>query len=105
VFATGGYVGRTLSSDPSLRKPVGAFPFSPWFRSLLLIVVCLVAAEFGLRCFSYHRALMYEAAGRPSFYTRPGPARRGQNLSVVNHQRLRIARRTCAAERDAGRQP
>lgn len=63
VFGNGGYVGRSLSSDPSVPKPAGAFLFSPWFRSLLLIVVCLVAAEFGLRCFSYHRALMYERQG------------------------------------------
>jgi lysophospholipase L1-like esterase len=63
VFGSTGYVARCLSNDPSVRKPVGAFLFSPWFRSLLLIVVVLVAAEFGLRCFSYHRALMYERQG------------------------------------------
>ena len=63
VFGSSGYVGRCLSNDPSMRKPAGAFLFSPWFRSLLLIVVVLVAAEFGLRCFSYHRALMYERQG------------------------------------------
>jgi lysophospholipase L1-like esterase len=63
VFGSAGYVGRCLSSDSSVPKPPGAFIFSPWFRSLLLIVIFLVAAEFGLRCFSYHRALMYERQG------------------------------------------
>jgi lysophospholipase L1-like esterase len=63
VFGPTGYVGRCLSDDSSIRKPAGAFLFSPWFRSLLLIVVFLLVAEFGLRCFSYHRALMYERQG------------------------------------------
>ena len=63
VFGPSGYVARSLSDDPSLRKPAGAFLFSPWFRSILLILVILTVAEFGLRCFSYHRALMYERQG------------------------------------------
>jgi len=63
VVASGGYVGRCLSEDPTVPKPAGAFLFSPWFRSILFIFVSLMVAEFGLRCFSYHRALQYERQG------------------------------------------
>lgn len=63
VFGASGYVSRCLSSNSAVPKPAGAFLFSPWFRSLVLIFVFLLAAEFGLRCFSYHRALMYERQG------------------------------------------
>jgi lysophospholipase L1-like esterase len=58
-----GYVARCISDDSSHRKPFGAFLFSPWFRSMLLLPVLLLAAEFGLRCISYDRALMYERHG------------------------------------------
>jgi lysophospholipase L1-like esterase len=58
-----GYVARCISNDSSLHKPFGAFLFSPWFRSMLLLPVLLLAAEFGLRCISYDRALMYERQG------------------------------------------
>jgi lysophospholipase L1-like esterase len=57
------YLTRCTSNDPSLRKPFGAFLFSPWFRSMLLLPLLLLAAEFGLRCISYDRALMYERHG------------------------------------------
>jgi lysophospholipase L1-like esterase len=58
-----GYIARCTSADTTRRKPVGAFLFSPWFRSMLLLPVLLLAAEFGLRCISYDRALMYERHG------------------------------------------
>jgi len=58
-----GYVARCISNDSTRRKPFGSFMFSPWFRSMLLLPVLLLAAEFGLRCISYDRALMYERHG------------------------------------------
>ena len=57
------FVQRRLSADPSRPKPRGAFLLSFWFRSLLLLVVIAVAMEFGLRCLSYHRSLVYERQG------------------------------------------
>ncbi|HEY6271664.1 MAG TPA: GDSL-type esterase/lipase family protein [Terriglobales bacterium] len=63
IVGSAGYVGRCLSDDPKVPKPAGAFLFSPWFRSILLIFIFLLVAEFGLRCFSYHRALLYERQG------------------------------------------
>jgi len=58
-----GYVARCISDDSTRRKPFGSFLFSPWFRSMLLLPVLLLVAEFGLRCISYDRALMYERHG------------------------------------------
>src|SRR5215472_2778649 len=58
-----GYVRRCLSADCSLPKPRGAFLFSPWLRSLLVLAVATIALEFGLRCLSYHRSLLYERQG------------------------------------------
>jgi lysophospholipase L1-like esterase len=58
-----GYVARCLSEDPSVGKPFGAFLFSPWLRSMLLLPVLLLVVEFGLRCVSYDRALLYERQG------------------------------------------
>lgn len=57
------YVARCLAGDKTVRKPFGAFLFSPWFRSMLLLPVLLMAGEFGLRCLSYNRALLYERQG------------------------------------------
>ena len=63
TFGYVGYISRCLSDDPSQPKPGGAFLFSPWLRSSLLIFVLLGSAEFALRCRSYHRALIYERQG------------------------------------------
>ena len=57
------YVARCLSGDRDAGKPVGRFLFSPWVRSMVLLPVLLLAAEFGLRCVSYHRALLYQRQG------------------------------------------
>ena len=57
------YVARCMSEDRRADRPVGRFLFSPWVRSILLLPVLLLAAEFGLRCISYHRALLYERQG------------------------------------------
>ena len=56
------YVARCLSKDRD-TKPVGGFLFSPWVRSMLLLAVLPMSAEFGLRCVSYHRALLYQRQG------------------------------------------
>jgi lysophospholipase L1-like esterase len=55
-------VARCLSKDRD-TKPVGGFLFSPWVRSMLLLAVLPMSAEFGLRCVSYHRALLYQRQG------------------------------------------
>ena len=57
------YVARCMSEDRDAGKPVGRVLFSPWVRSMLLLPVLLLAAEFGLRCVSYHRALLYQRQG------------------------------------------
>jgi lysophospholipase L1-like esterase len=58
-----GYIARATSDDPRVRKPFGSLLFSPWLRSMLLLPLLLVAAEFGLRCVSYHRSEKYERHG------------------------------------------
>ena len=52
-----------ISNDPSTKKPFGAFLFSPWFRSMMVLPILLVACEFGFRCASYDRVLLYERQG------------------------------------------
>jgi hypothetical protein len=61
------YVRRCLSQDSSSSKPRLSFLFSPWIRSWLLLVVAAAALEFGLRCVSYHRSLVYERQGNLLF--------------------------------------
>jgi len=61
------YVARALSEDKNVRKPFGSFFFTPWFRSMLLLLLVVVAGEFGLRCLSYNRALLYERQGNLLF--------------------------------------
>ena len=56
-------VSRCLGADPAAPRPWGAFLFSPWLRSLLMLGLAVVALEFGLRCLSYHRSLVYERQG------------------------------------------
>src|SRR6266699_3490304 len=41
------YVARCMAEDRTVGKPRGHFLFSPWVRSMLLLPVLLVAAEFG----------------------------------------------------------
>src|SRR5579864_1523018 len=57
------YVRRCLLEDPCVPKPRGSFLLSRWVRSCLLLGFAAVALEFGLRCLSYHRSLMYERQG------------------------------------------
>src|SRR5581483_3329561 len=61
------YVKRGLSEDPGVRKPFGSFLFSPYVRSMVVMLLLVVAAEFGLRCVSYHRELLYERQGNLLF--------------------------------------
>jgi lysophospholipase L1-like esterase len=58
-----GYIARCISEDPKVRRPFGAFLFSPWLRSMLLLPLLLVVAEFGFRCMSYQRSELYERQG------------------------------------------
>jgi hypothetical protein len=61
------YVRRSLSQDSSSSKPRLSFLFSPWVRSFLVLVVAAGALEFGLRCLSYQRSLVYERQGNLLF--------------------------------------
>jgi len=61
------YVRRCLSQDSSSSKPRLSFLFSPWIRSCLVLLVAAGALEFGLRCLSYHRSLVYERQGNLLF--------------------------------------
>lgn len=63
TFQDRSFVSRCLCADPSVRKPFGCFLVSRAFRSILLLVLIGVTAEFSLRCLSYHRALFYERQG------------------------------------------
>jgi lysophospholipase L1-like esterase len=81
-----GYVARCLSEDSSVRKPFGAFLFSPWLRSMLLVPVLLLVVEFGLRCVSYDRALLYERQG-DLLYT-PIPSQEYVEKISLTHSRV-----------------
>jgi lysophospholipase L1-like esterase len=61
------YVARSLSEDPSVKKPAGRIFFSPYVRSIVLILLALGVVEFALRMRSYHRALIYERHGNLLF--------------------------------------
>jgi lysophospholipase L1-like esterase len=61
------YSRRCLVGDSSVAKPIGSFLFSPWVRSFLILLVAVMALEFGLRCLSYHRSLLYERQGNLLF--------------------------------------
>jgi lysophospholipase L1-like esterase len=63
---------RRLADSPGVPKPMGSFLLSPWFRSCLLLVITVMALEFGLRCLSYHRSLQYERQGDLLFTPIPG---------------------------------
>src|SRR5215467_5231062 len=57
------FVARATSDQPGVRKPFGWFLLSPWVRSLFLLLLLILAAEFGLSTESYNRALLYERQG------------------------------------------
>lgn len=67
TFGFSPYVARCLSDDPSVKKPAGRFLFSPYVRSVVLILLALGIFEFALRMRSYHRALVYERHGNLLF--------------------------------------
>jgi lysophospholipase L1-like esterase len=68
------YVRRCLSQNVSSSKPRLSFLFSPWIRSCLVLGVAIGALEFGLRCASYHRSLVYERQGNLLFTPVPNQA-------------------------------
>jgi len=80
------YVARCLSEKPGVRKPLGAFLFSPWLRSMLLLPVLLLVAEFGLRCVSYQRSELYERQG-DLLYT-PIPNQEYLEKISLSHSRI-----------------
>src|SRR5437868_6877936 len=55
--------GRAAKTERWFRRLL----FWRWVRGLLLVLLLFVAAEFGLRCFSYHRAMQYEQQEDLSF--------------------------------------
>jgi lysophospholipase L1-like esterase len=57
------FVRKRLDAANQPKRPFGTFLVSPQFRSLILIALLIVTAEFGLRMMSYHRALLYERQG------------------------------------------
>lgn len=68
------------------RKGLVSFLLSPYFRSLLLIPLLLLTAEFGLRCASYHRALLYERQGDLLFT--PVPNQEYTEKVSLTHSRI-----------------
>lgn len=58
--------------DHSVARPFGSFLLSRWVRSGLLFLLSVMALEFGLRCLSYHRSLLYERQGDLLFTPKPG---------------------------------
>ena len=66
--------------------------FSRWMRSALLAFMFLLAAEFGLRCLSYHRTLRYERQGDLLFTPVPDQEyleKISLSRSHINHLGLR----------------
>jgi lysophospholipase L1-like esterase len=62
-FGHSSFFRRRFAHDRGVPKPIGSFLVSRWFRSCLVLVLTVVALEFGLRCLSYHRSLQYERQG------------------------------------------
>jgi lysophospholipase L1-like esterase len=65
------YFRGRLGPDPSLPRPFGSFLLSRWVRSCLLLLLTVMALEFGFRCVSYHRSLQYERQGDLLFTPTP----------------------------------
>jgi len=62
---------KRVGPDHSVEKPFGSFLLSRWLRSGLLFVLMVMGLEFGLRCLSYHRSLLYERQGDLLFTPMP----------------------------------
>jgi len=86
------YIARCISEDPKVRKPFGAFLFSPWLRSMLLLPLLVIVAEFGFRCMSYQRSESYERQGNLLYTPIPNQEyleKISLTLSQINHDGLR----------------
>lgn len=85
---------RRLVDDPSAPMPMRSFLLSHWVRSCLVLAVCVMALEFGLRCGSYHRSLQYERQGNLLFTPIPDQAyveKISLTPSIINSYGLRGA--------------
>jgi lysophospholipase L1-like esterase len=85
-------VRRCLAEEPGAKKPFGSFLFSHWVRSCIVMLLVIVACEFGLRCFSYHRSLAYERQGDLLFTPVPNQEyveKISLTHSVINNYGLR----------------
>ena len=76
---------RRPVGNPAAGRPSGRFLASPWLCSILLLPVFLLAAEFGLRCLSYHRPLLYERQG-DLLYT---PTPNQEYVEKISYKRTR----------------
>jgi lysophospholipase L1-like esterase len=88
------FIRQRIAEDPSLPKPMGSFLLSHWVRSGLVLVLAVVALEFGLRCESYHRSLQYERQGNLLFTPVPDQAyveKISLTPSIINSYGLRGA--------------
>jgi len=65
------YFRKPVGLDHSVERPFGSFLLSRWLRSGLLFVLMVMGLEFGLRCLSYHRSLLYERQGDLLFTPMP----------------------------------
>jgi lysophospholipase L1-like esterase len=65
------YIHRTLTDTQGINKTRGGFLLSHWMRSCVLMLLAVMAAEFGLRCLSYQRSLAYERHGDLLFTPSP----------------------------------
>jgi lysophospholipase L1-like esterase len=74
IYAQIPYVRRCLGKEPGVPRPRGSFLLSHWFRTCLMLVVIAMSLEFGLRCLSYHRSLVYETQGDLLFTPIPNQA-------------------------------
>jgi lysophospholipase L1-like esterase len=86
------YVRKCLMADPGVAKPRGSFLLSHWVRSCVVMLLVIVACEFGLRCFSYHRSLAYERQGDLLFTPVPNQLyveKISLTHSVINNYGLR----------------
>ena len=92
IWGHSAYVRRCLGKEPGVPKPRGAFLLSHWFRTCLLLVVTAMSLEFGLRCLSYHRSLVYETQGDLLFTPIPNQAymeKISLTQSTINNYGLR----------------
>jgi lysophospholipase L1-like esterase len=90
-------------SDGARRKGIVSFLLSPYLRSLLLIPLLLLTVEFGLRCASYHRDLLYERQGNLLFTPVPNQEYM-EKVSLTRSEIDQFGLRGGAADLSAGKE-